>query len=95
MAEGLDVLVTVAALVALSVLCTLAVLSPTYSDTTVQRIALAGIALGALGVAWWCWRAAHAPGPVAVLAVSCALFAAETARKIYARIRRGHWMDRL
>lgn len=95
MAEGLDVLVTVAALVALSAFCTLAVLSPAYSDTTVQRIALAGIALGALGVAWWCWRAQQAPGPVAVLAVSGALFAGETARKIYARIRRGHWMDRL
>jgi hypothetical protein len=89
--EQLELVVTVVALVALATLATLAVFSPAYSDTTVQRIALAGIAIGALGVAWWCWQANDAPGPVVVLSVSASLFGAETGRKIWSKRRRGRW----
>lgn len=89
--DQLELVVTIVALVAVATLATLAVFSPAYSDTTVQRIALAGIAIGALGVAWWCWQTRQAPGPVCVLSVAVALFGAETARKIIARLRRGTW----
>jgi hypothetical protein len=88
---ALEVLAAVVALCALSVLCAVGVLSTAYHDTLVQRIALAGICIGALGVAWWCWTAASVPGPVAVLAVSACAFAVETGRKLWTRIRRGAW----
>lgn len=91
--DQLELVVTIAALLAVAVLCTLAVFHPAYSDTTLQRIALAGMAMGALGVAWWCWQSRQAPGPVAWLSVATALFAAETARKLMRRIRRGHWTE--
>lgn len=89
--EQLELVITIVALVAVATLATLAVFAHAYSDTTVQRIALAGIAIGALGVAWWCWQTRQAPGPVCVLSVAAALFATETARKIIARLRRGTW----
>lgn len=89
--DQLELLLTLAALLTVALLCTLAVFHPAYGDTTVQRIALAGIAIGALGVAWWCWQTRQAPGPVCVLSVAAATFAGETARKIAARLRRGTW----
>lgn len=92
--EALELYLTVGALLMVALLATLAVFSPHYSDTTLQRVALAGIAIGALGVAWWCWQGRQAPGPVAVLAVACALFGAETARKIVRRLRSGTWTQR-
>lgn len=89
--DQLELLVTVGALLVVAGLATLAVFSTAYSDTALQRVALAGIAIGALGVAWWCWQTREAPGCVAVLSVACALFAGETARKIAAKLRRGAW----
>lgn len=91
----LELVLTIGSLLLVAALSTFAVFSAAYSDTTVQRIALGGIAIGALGVAWWCWQTRQAPGPVSVLATSCALFAAETARKLHLRIRRGRWTDHL
>jgi hypothetical protein len=91
--DQLELVVTIVALLTVTVLSTLAVFHPAYSDTTVQRIALAGIAMGALGVAWWCWQTKQAPGPLAWLSVAVALFAAETARKLARRIRRGCWTE--
>lgn len=91
--DGVELLLTVLGLVVLAGLCAVAVLSPAYDDTLMQRVALGTVCIGALGVAWWCWRRGEAPGPVVVLAVGAGLFALETARKLLRRMRRGCWQE--
>ncbi len=89
--DQLQLWLTVSGLWTLAVLCAVAVLSPAYHDTLVQRAALGGVCIGAAALACWCWRNQAAPGAILVLAVSGAAFALETARKVWLRVRRGTW----
>jgi hypothetical protein len=82
----------VAACATLSLLCAAAVLAHSYHDTLLQRVALAGLSIGALAMAW------HAAGGTCdindadvLFAGSAALFAIETARKLAWRRHRGRW----
>jgi len=85
--ERIELIITMAALLAVASVATLAVFVPAYADTLIERAALAGIVIGALAVAWWCWQCRSAPGAVAVLAVASALFAGESVRKARGRPR--------
>jgi hypothetical protein len=77
-----------------SLLCALAVLAHSYSDTLTQRLALAGLSIGALAIGWDAWAGAYEVRDMYALFVgSAALFAAETARKVAWRRHKGVWHD--
>lgn len=98
---SIEATVTFAAMVVVAVCCTAAVFAESYHDTVLQRVALAGMAIGACAVAAWAARCltqdhvaaqddGHA-GAFAWFAASCALFALETLRKVYFKRRSGVW----
>lgn len=88
-----NVLLTVFALVVVAFASSLAVLSHRFDDTLMQRVALSGICIGSMSCAAWVWDAGYVPPGGVLMAVSAALFAAETARKIIKRICRGAWRE--
>lgn len=85
-----DFFLTVICLSITAGMCLLAVLSPAYDDTLFQRISLACLCLGSLGLAAWVYRAGESPSPLCWLSAWMALFALETARKYFAKAKAGH-----
>jgi hypothetical protein len=98
---NVEAAVTLVAMVVVAVCCTIAVLAESYHDTVLQRVALAGMAIGACAVSAWAARcmtvgedsASDPAGAVAWFAASCAVFALETLRKVYFRRRSGVWTN--
>ena len=98
---SIEATVTFASMVVVAVCCTAAVFAESYHDTVLQRVALAGMAIGACAVSAWAARcltvgedtAPDPAGAVAWFAASCALFALETLRKVYFKRRSGVWTD--
>jgi hypothetical protein len=88
-----DVVLTAFALIVLAASCGAAVLSPRFDDTLIQRVALAGMCIGAMSCAVWVWDANYVPEGGVMLALSGAVFALETVRKIVKRICRGAWRE--
>lgn len=89
---GASELLFVAACSLVSLLCLVAVLAHSYHDTLLQRLALAGMSISALALAWHALRGACEINDAQVLfAGSLALFSAETARKVVWRRYRGKW----
>jgi hypothetical protein len=88
-----DVVVTVFALAVLSASCGAAVFSNRFDDTLIQRVALAGMCIGAMSCAVWAWNTNYVPEGGVMLALSGAVFALETVRKIIKRVCRGVWRE--
>lgn len=87
----IDALLTAGAMLVVAVCCGIAVFSESFHDTLLQRLGLAGVALGAAGIATLALRDGDVPQPLTVLSVSAALFGLETARKVIAKRRSGRW----
>lgn len=87
----LDAAVTAGAMLVVAVCCAVAVFSHSFHDTFMQRAGLAGVTIGAAGVAALALRQGEVPEPMVVLAVSAAMFSLETARKVIVKRRSGRW----
>lgn len=73
---------TCCALLVLAACGFLAVWSPAFDDTNIQRICLGGLTIFSLGVAYEFWRTDYAPEKVQILIWIIAAYAAETTRKV-------------
>ena len=76
---------------ALLVICgysVLAVIHPTFDDTIIQRICLAGICLFSLGMSYQFWRTDYAPEVVQWFIWFIAAYAVETTRKLGNKAKR-------
>lgn len=87
----LDAGLTVSALLVVALLSGLAVFSTMFEDTLMQRLALTGMAIGSLSLAWAVWRAGEAAHVLTWYALANALFCAETARKLVRKLKKGRW----
>lgn len=88
-----DAIIVAAATVVIWLSCAAGVFSDSYGDTLLQRLALAGLAIGAAALFVDVLRSGEASGPVTVFALAAALFGAETARKVAWRRHCGRWRD--
>lgn len=87
----LDAGLTVSAMLVVAILSGLAVFSPLFDDTLLQRLALTGMALGSLALASAVWRTGEASHVLTWYALANAMFCAETARKLVRKLKKGRW----
>jgi len=73
---------TCCALVLISACSFLAVWSPRFEDTNIQRLCFAGMAIFSLGLAYEFWRTDYAADKVQIFIWLVAGYTAETTRKI-------------
>ncbi len=77
-------MLTVTCLLIIAALCAAAIFHPCFDDTLLQRLCLGGMSLGALGTAWWVVnRNVDLPDPVEWMTWFGAVYALESARKLY------------
>ncbi len=85
----IETIVEIVLLLVLAGICGLAVFHPRFDDTLLQRVALGGICLGCLGMAYWMLDARDPPRALRWCIWFGAIFALETGRKIQAKVRKG------
>ncbi len=85
-------LMNVALCLVIFAICGMAVFSSFYDDTLTQRIALSGMALGALAVAGWIWNLGWTPTAVTFCIWPAAIFAVSTGAKIRLKVRKGTYV---
>lgn len=77
----MEAVLTIISLLVVAIISATAIFHPSFHDTLLQRIGLAGFCVGALGLAWGIYQTGEVNRPVAWCSWFAALYGLETARK--------------